>query len=119
MAGKLVHFEIKAGDVDRSVGFWSGIFGWQFGDSGMPGLDYRMTQTSPEQGGGIYGSEQPGGPLTIYFDTDDIDASRAKVQELGGSAETKQPVPGHGWFAACQDTEGTSFSLWQGDESTT
>ena len=21
----------------------------------------------------------------------------------------------YGWFAACQDTEGNAFSLWQGD----
>jgi predicted enzyme related to lactoylglutathione lyase len=37
------------------------------------------------------------------------------VRELGGSAEDKQPVPTHGWFAPCKDTEGNSFSLWQGD----
>jgi predicted enzyme related to lactoylglutathione lyase len=39
------------------------------------------------------------------------------VKELGGSAEDKMPVPTHGWFAACKDTEGNSFSLWQGDSS--
>jgi hypothetical protein len=27
------------------------------------------------------------------------------------------PVPGEGWFAGCTDTEGNSFSLWQGDKS--
>lgn len=32
-----------------------------------------------------------------------------------GRAEDKQPVPTHGWFAACKDTEGNSFSLWQAD----
>jgi predicted enzyme related to lactoylglutathione lyase len=26
-------------------------------------------------------------------------------------------VPGYGWFAACTDTEGNAFSLWQSDES--
>jgi predicted enzyme related to lactoylglutathione lyase len=57
------------------------------------------------------------GNLRVYFDTDDIDATRAKVQELGGQAEDKMPVPGHGWFAACRDTEGNAFSLWQGDEA--
>ena len=25
------------------------------------------------------------------------------------------PVPGQGWFAACVDTEGKPFSLWQVD----
>jgi len=41
----------------------------------------------------------------------------SRVRELGGTADDKQAVPTHGWFAACKDTEGTSFSLWQGDES--
>ena len=53
----------------------------------------------------------------IYFDTDDIDASIAKVKELGGSTEEKMPVPGMGWFVACKDNQGTTFSLWQSDES--
>ena len=40
---------------------------------------------------------------------------RVSRRALGGSADDKQPVPTHGWFAACKDTEGNSFSLWQGD----
>jgi predicted enzyme related to lactoylglutathione lyase len=41
----------------------------------------------------------------------------AKVRELGGQADDKQPVPTHGWFAACTDTAGNKFSLWQSDPS--
>ena len=63
----------------------------------------------------IMPSESAGSGLIVYLDTDDIDASVAKVRELGGSAEDKQPVPTHGWFASCKDTEGNSFSLWQAD----
>jgi len=118
MAGKLVHFEIKAGDIERGVGFWSGVFGWQFGDSVMPDFDYRMTQTIPDvQGGAIYPSDDAGGALTIYFDTDDIEATIAKVRELGGTADDKQPIPGVGWFTAAKDPDGNEFSLFQADES--
>ena len=39
------------------------------------------------------------------------------MRELGGTADDKQPVPTHGWFAGCKDTEGNAFSLWQGDEN--
>ena len=56
------------------------------------------------------------GPI-IYFDTEDIDATIAKVRELGGEAEDKQAIPSIGWFSACKDPEGTEFSLFQGDES--
>ena len=115
MAGKVVHFEIPAGDADRASGFYSGLFGYEIGASAMEGFDYRMFQPAEDQGGAIMPSESAGSGLIVYLDTDDIDASVAKVRELGGTADDKQPVPTHGWFAACKDTEGNSFSLWQAD----
>jgi predicted enzyme related to lactoylglutathione lyase len=116
MAGKLVHVEIGAEDADRAQGFWSGVFGWQVGPPMSPEMDYRMFQTADDQGGAIFPSDERGN-LRVYFDTGDIDATRAKIQELGGQAEDKMPVPGYGWFAACRDTEGNAFSLWQSDDS--
>jgi uncharacterized protein len=115
MAGKIVHFELRAADPDRATAFWGGLFGWNIGASMMEGMEYRMFQTADDQGGAIMSSDMPGGAPIVYFDTDDIDASVAKVRELGGQAEDKQPVPTHGWFATCVDTEGTNFSLWQAD----
>jgi predicted enzyme related to lactoylglutathione lyase len=114
MAGEIVHVEFPAGDVDRAQRFWNGLFGWQFGDSGMPGMDYRMAQTGPQSGAALYASEERGHPK-YYYGTDDIDASCARVRELGGTAEAKTPVPTHGWFAACADSEGNEFHLWQVD----
>jgi predicted enzyme related to lactoylglutathione lyase len=117
MAGKIVHFELPSADADRAVAFWSGLFGWNVGEPMSPEMDYRMTQVSDDQGGAIFASDSPGTGPVVYFDTDDIDASMAKVRELSGEAGEKTPVPTHGWFAACKDTEGNSFSLWQSDES--
>jgi len=115
MAGKLVHVEIGAADADRAQGFWSGVFGWEIGPPMSPEMDYRMFRTGEDQGGAIFPSEELGN-LRVYFDTEDIDATIAKVRELGGEAEDKMPVQGFGWFAGCRDTEGNAFSLWQSDE---
>jgi predicted enzyme related to lactoylglutathione lyase len=119
MPGKLVHFEIPAKDTQKATAFWSGVFGWEFGDSAMPGMEYYMVRTGEDQGGAVMSSDQAGGGLTIYFDTDDIDASIAKVRDLGGKANDKMPIPHVGWFSACGDPEGNSFSLFQSDESVT
>jgi predicted enzyme related to lactoylglutathione lyase len=116
MPGKLVHVEINAADADRAQGFWSGVFGWEVGPPMSQEMDYRMFQTAEDQGGAIVGTEEKG-PLRVYFDTEDIDGTLVKVRELGGEAGDKTPVPGYGWFAACRDTEGNAFSLWQSDES--
>jgi predicted enzyme related to lactoylglutathione lyase len=115
MAGRVVHVEIGAGDVDRAQAFYSGVFGWEIGASQMPDFDYRMFQTGENEGGAIMPGET--GNYRVYLDTGDIDATLAKVRELGGSAEDKTPVPGHGWMAHCTDTEGNAFSLWQGGSS--
>jgi hypothetical protein len=117
MSGKLVHFELPVQDVDRAKRFWSGVFGWEFGDSGMPGVEYYMVRTGEDQGGAIMPSEKKATAPTVYFDTDDIDASIAKARELGGNAGDKQPIPGIGWFSHCTDTEGIAFSLFESDES--
>jgi predicted enzyme related to lactoylglutathione lyase len=115
VAGEIVHFELPAADVDRAVAFWSGLFGWEIGPSVMEGFEYRMFQASPNQGGAVMGSDKPGSGPIVYHDTEDVEASIAKVRELGGTADDKQPVPTHGWFSACVDTEGNKFSLWQND----
>jgi uncharacterized protein len=114
MAGKVVHVELPAQDSGQAKEFYGALFGWQFQSYGDQ--DYHMTQFDESSGGAITGGDTSHNPV-VYFDTEDIDASIAKVKELGGSAEEKMPVPGMGWFVACKDNQGTAFSLWQADES--
>ena len=42
-----------------------------------------------------------------------------KIKDSGGTAEQKAPIPGQGWFAACTDPDGNSFSLFQSDPTVT
>jgi predicted enzyme related to lactoylglutathione lyase len=115
MAGNLVHFELPAQDVARAKDFWGSLFGWKFQSWEGP-VEYNMIEGT-QPGGGLYPSPSGlKGPI-VYFDTDDIDAYVARVHELGGKAEDKQPIPHVGWFARCVDTEGNEFSLFQSDES--
>ena len=113
---KIVHFEIPAEDTSRARNFWGTLFGYQFQTMEGP-MEYHMFQTGENEGGGIYPKQQGEKGLITYFAVDDIDSARQKVQELGGTAEDKAPVPGMGWFARAEDTEGNAFSLWQGDDS--
>ena len=116
MGKKIVHVEFPARDADRAEKFWESFAGWSIGDSGMEGFDYRMFQEDG-WGGAVY-PQQEGehGPI-VYFDSEDIDADLAKVRELGGEADDKQPIPHVGWFARCKDGEGNPFSLFQSDKS--
>jgi predicted enzyme related to lactoylglutathione lyase len=118
MAGKLVHFELPAKDANRATQFYGSLFGWAFNDAGMPGMQYLMTDAGGEPAGAVFASEEVAGKgPVVYFDTDDIQASVARARELGGEADDAAPIPGVGWFARCQDTEGNSFSLFKADDS--
>jgi uncharacterized protein len=118
MAGEIVHIEYPSDDVDRAQRFWGGLFGWEFGPPDSPEFDYRMARTGPGSGVAVFKGEirKPGHP-SYYYDTPDIEASRAKVVELGGEAEEAEAVESHGWYAKCKDSEGNEFSLWQGNTS--
>jgi uncharacterized protein len=111
--GEVVHIEFPCKDVDRGQAFWGGLFGWEFGTV-MEGMDYRMGQAGGNAGAAVFPSEDTGHPA-FYFDTPDIEASMATVRELGGETADKMAVPTHGWHAACKDSEGNAFSLWQAD----
>ena len=118
MAHKLVHFEVPAQDTKRALGFYGGLFDWQFQEYPGP-FEYHMTQTAEDQGGAIHDAAQGGGIPGIfpYFDVDDINAATARVKELGGEADDPGAVPQMGWFSRCTDTEGNRFGLWQNDPS--
>jgi predicted enzyme related to lactoylglutathione lyase len=116
VAGNLVHFEFPADDSGRSTAFWGSLFGWDFAEH-QAGSGYHMTQT-PQPGGAVQDRQEGQSGITVYFDTDDVDATAAKVESLGGSVVMpKTPVPSMGYFAICQDTEGNAFGIWESDES--
>jgi uncharacterized protein len=115
MPGQMVHLEIPADDTAKAREFWGSLFGWEWQSIPASG-EYHITQFSETTGGAIYEPEPAGKRGTrVYFDVDDINAGKVRVQELGGEAGDPVPVPGMGWFSICQDTEGNEFGLWQTD----
>jgi predicted enzyme related to lactoylglutathione lyase len=107
-AGKVVWFELPAKDTGRATSFYGELFGWQF-QRFEGGAEYNMTY---EGGGAIHPAESQNGHL-LYFGSDDIDASVARVRERGGQAADKQEIPGVGLYSQCTDTEGNPFGLYQ------
>lgn len=116
MAGDIVHFEIPSTDTARAKEFWGSLFGWTFETFEGP-MEYNMIRGT-EPGGGIYPTQGSESGLTVYFGTDDVAATSARVAELGGEiVMPKTPIPHIGYFAICKDTEGNAFSLFESDES--
>ena len=120
MKHSIVHFEIPADDVERGRVFYSRLFDWQF--SSPPGYDdYWMVDVGEEgasHGIALMWRQAPNHGPTNYFGVDSVEEYVTRVEQLGGKVlMPKSPVPGMGWFAQCQDTEGNVFALWQTDAS--
>jgi predicted enzyme related to lactoylglutathione lyase len=119
MKHSIVHFEIPADDVERARAFYAQLFGWQF--SNPPGYDNYWTVDVGEgasHGIAMMARQAPGHGPTNYIGVESVADAVAKVEQLGGKViMPKSPVPGMGWFAHCQDTEGNVFALWEVDTS--
>jgi predicted enzyme related to lactoylglutathione lyase len=118
--GDVVHFEINTNNAERAKRFYTQLFGWKYKDSEIPGIEYYLIDGVTPGGAinPIAEASKVKAP-TVYFGVEDIDKSLKIVRDQGGKADDKQPIPGQGWFAACTDLDGNSFSLYQNDPSVT
>jgi predicted enzyme related to lactoylglutathione lyase len=116
---RVIHFEISADDPDRAIAFYEKVFGWKIQKWEGP-MDYWLVSTGEADEPGIDGAIMPREPnidnTNNTIDVDDIDAYMEKIVEAGGKVVMSQiPVPGVGYTAVLQDTEGNTFGLMQGD----
>jgi predicted enzyme related to lactoylglutathione lyase len=118
----IVHIEFPAADPKSGAQFYADAFGWQLQVD--PSFDYHMFAAEGGPGGGFVktgpmsGSDnfayKAGEPL-IYISTDDIDATLAKIESLGGKTlVAKTEIPHTGWFAFFADPSGNRVGLFTG-----
>ncbi len=127
---RVIHFEIHAGEPERAIAFYSGLFGWKF--EKVPGpMEYWLISTGakdqPGIDGGLLRRQGPnpdpaaatpvvGFPCTI--DVADIDRTIAAIGTAGGSIVLpKSAIPGLAWIAYAKDTESNVFGVFQADKN--
>ena len=121
---RVIHFEIVADKPERAMKFYKEVFGWEFnkwdgsqeywlvktGEDNQPGINGGLTpKMNPESG-------NTGGRVTNTIDVPNIDDFSKKVSKEGGKIlRPKMAIPGIGYLAICEDTEGISFGIIQTD----
>jgi predicted enzyme related to lactoylglutathione lyase len=115
MANRISWFEIIGGDATRLHSFYSALFGWKI-DAGNP-MQYGMVSGDDAGLAGGIGPASDGSPgyVTVYVGVDDIKASIAKAEQLGGKTvmpPTELPEF-HVTFALFSDPEGHVIGLTQ------
>lgn len=120
---RVIHFEISADEPARALRFYSDVFGWDARKWGGPD-DYWLVTTGEEGQMGIDGGlykRHEGMSFTSHVNTIDVpsvDEFIARITSHGGKAVTsKMHIPGVGYFAYCEDTEGNMFGIMQDDKS--
>ena len=113
----VVHVEFSAQDREAAGKFYSDLFDWKISD--MPEMNYTTFDTGDVGGGFNPVSENnPAGTVLVYIGTDDINASLAKAESLGGRIVTpKTEIPGTGWFGFFSDPTGNMIGLFTALES--
>jgi uncharacterized protein len=126
VSNRPVHFEIHASDPEKSIAFYSGLFGWTFQRYPIPGVYYGVitgSSTEPGINGGLIQRMGPrpadGAPVnswTVTVDVESVDKTFAKALELGGrEALPKMAIPSVGWVAYIKDVDGNIVGLHQND----
>jgi predicted enzyme related to lactoylglutathione lyase len=116
---RVVHFEMVGDDPERMAKFYSKTFGWKV-QKWEGSTDYWLVITGEDGTTGINGGfgrrAKPNEGTTNTIDVDDAKAVVAAVEKNGGKVVNPlHPIPGVGWQAYCEDTEGNVFGIHQND----
>jgi predicted enzyme related to lactoylglutathione lyase len=115
--GALCWNELGSPDIEGSAKFYGDLLGWQ--SEPMEGFEtpYHVVKTAAgTNNGGIRPPMPPGTTpfWLVYFATDDLDGSLAKVAELGGNVLVPNTDIGIARIAVAQDPQGAVFALYSG-----
>lgn len=115
MPNTLVWNELQTRDPEAAKAFYAATFGWT--DSSDPN-GYVMFSVDERIQAGMITMDESWGPVppnwAVYFMVEDVDASVAKAQSLGGTIMVPPTAAGEmGRFAAVQDPQGGVFTVMQ------
>lgn len=116
--GSFTWTELLSRDPDGSKAFYTEVFGWTaetHAGGPMPYTEFQLAGTSVAGMMGMPPMVPPEVPTywNVYFAVADLDASRAKVAELGGSELFPPMEIAVGRFCGVQDPQGATFTIIQ------
>lgn len=110
-AGRIVWHDLMTTDPKASLAFFTELVGWRTKEADMGPLgNYTMFSAGDQDIGGVMPLEKSHGVpshFIAYISVDDIDATLAKAEKLGGKvAVPATDIPGVGKFAVLMDPLG-------------
>ena len=114
--GALTWNDLVTPDVEASAAFYSALFGWQITEvEGSDGQYWSITNGGRINGGMLPIIEGGHPAWNLYFACEDVDATVARANELGGETFMgPMDVPNGSRFAILRDAGGAFFSVSAG-----
>jgi hypothetical protein len=114
--GALTWNDLVTPDVEASSAFYSALFGWQIAEVEGSGGQYWSITNGGRLNGGLLPLIEGGHPAwNLYFACEDVDATVARANELGGETFMgPMDVPNGSRFAILRDAGGAFFSVSAG-----
>jgi hypothetical protein len=112
--GVFVWDELGTQDVEGSERFYRDVFGWTTSDMGEEYGGYKLFKLGEKGVGGLMKMPDPSVPSmwVPYLATEDVDATVAKAQELGGSTVVEaMDITSVGRIAVLADPVGAAFGI--------
>lgn len=121
--GLITWADLNSPDVDASIGFYTGLFGWDAEERLDPSGKVRVYVMFQKDGKNVVGlgGRQPGKMegvpafWTMYVNVDDIDAAAKAFVEHGGTGMLPEPmqVMDTGWMFYGSDPSGAAIGMWK------
>ncbi len=108
--------DLTTSDVDASVAFYTGLFGWTFNSAGPEFGGYGTFANSGRVVAGVNPCTDPGTPIAwcVYLHAPDASAVLETVTAAGGRIIVPlMEIPGQGHMAVVADPSGAFVGLWQ------
>jgi uncharacterized glyoxalase superfamily protein PhnB len=106
--GDVGYLTLQVPDGPRARRFYEALFGWTF-ETGHEPESFHVSSVTPPAG--IHGLQEHA-DIRLFFRVDDIEATAARVRELGGEVLTMVDYESGG-NAECVDDQGLRFDLFR------
>ncbi|WP_037605270.1 VOC family protein [Streptacidiphilus rugosus] len=108
--------DLGSPDTAATAAFYTGLFGWTTEDAGPDTGGYGFFNLDGRMLGGFGPLMDPNASpsWTIYFGTDDAEATAKSVEQAGGTVRAPaMDVMDFGRMAQLSDGQGGEFAVWQ------
>jgi predicted enzyme related to lactoylglutathione lyase len=110
---KIVHLELKTGNLGRACSFYGGLLGWRPERVTAGGLSYLALELGAELGGGVVEDERESALWLPYVEVEDVRSTTEEAVARGAGVQLDVREGPGGWRSVVETPDGAEIAFWQ------